>query len=126
MLTQKKTLDNYLFYLSCQLSLKLDARILFLKYDGLSFTTITLRIKECWESNMFYEITSPYFNQDSEWTSCDGSGIICRIREVSQEIDNPKHLSEYDVIYEYYDGKQHTKDAWNFQIRYKPLGVNNA
>ena len=70
---------------------------------------------------MWYSIIHPVFDVGSEWTATDGSNIKCKIVRVDSTADDSQHLADYDVTYEYPDGVRHTKDAWCFQIRYKPV-----
>lgn len=57
----------------------------------------------------------PAFNPGEQWCSIAGK-IACTIVSV-RKFGEGKH--DYEVTYEYLDGVQHSKDTWNFQVRYQ-------
>ena len=63
----------------------------------------------------FHKANGPAFATGEKWISCDGCGIECEIISV-HKFGNGKW--EYDITYMFEDGTTHSKDAWNFQVRY--------
>ncbi len=66
----------------------------------------------------WHKATGPAFHVGEQWISHSGK-IRCKIvavRRYPGAIGH--HTSDYGVTYEYEDGGQHEKDAWNFQVRY--------
>lgn len=65
-------------------------------------------------THKFHKANGPAFNVGEKWESCSGK-IRCEIVSV-RKFGAGKW--DYDVTYQYEDGYQHSKDAWNFQVRY--------
>jgi hypothetical protein len=63
----------------------------------------------------FHKANGPAFNVGEEWVSISGK-IRCHIVSV-RCFGSGKW--DYEVTYRYQDGAEHTKDAWNFQVRYE-------
>lgn len=62
----------------------------------------------------WHKANGPAFKPGEEWRGIAGN-IRCYIVSV-RKFGNGKW--DYEVTYEYPDGSQHSKDAWNFQVRY--------
>ena len=56
----------------------------------------------------------PAFAPGEQWVRHAGK-IRCKIVSVRKFGDDKW---DFEVTYEYEDGVQHSKDAWNFQVRY--------
>lgn len=67
----------------------------------------------------FHKANGSAFNVGEQWRSVSGK-ILCKIVSV-RKYKNCDGKWDYDVTYEYEVGVQHTKDAWNFQIRYQHI-----
>ena len=63
----------------------------------------------------FHPPTGPAFAPGERWQSVSGK-IKCEIVSV-RKIGDEKW--DYEVTYQYPDGATHSKDAWNFQVRYQ-------
>lgn len=69
----------------------------------------------------WHPATGPAFNPGEQWKSAAGK-IRCKIVSVRKYGDGKW---DYDVTYEYEDGVQSSKDAWNFQVRYYHVADEN-
>lgn len=69
----------------------------------------------------WHKANGPAFAPGEQWRSVSGN-IRCEIVSVSKF--GPDKW-DYLVTYKYPDGGGHTKDAWNFQVRYQHIADNN-
>lgn len=64
----------------------------------------------------FHKPNGPAFNCWEQWHAADGSGRVVEIDVVTKFGDGK---FDYDVTYtDIGTGETHTKDAWNFQVKY--------
>lgn len=69
----------------------------------------------------FHKANGPAFAPGEKWESVSGK-IRCEIVSVRKFGDGKW---DYEVTYKYEDGVQHSKDAWNFQVRYEHAADKN-
>lgn len=67
--------------------------------------------------NKFHSPTGPAFTVGEDWVDSSGK-IRCKIVSVTKFGDAKW---DYEVLYRFEDGREHSKDAWNFQVRYHPV-----
>ena len=70
----------------------------------------------------FHPPTGPAFHEGEVWCASDkGRHSVTIVKVAKYRGAVTDHTSDYGVTYEWVEnGKvvQHTKDAWNFQVRY--------
>lgn len=70
----------------------------------------------------FHKATGPAFNVGEVWLASDGSKHSVKIVSVVKYPHATENRNaDYAVTYEWMENgepRQHTKDAWNFQVRY--------
>lgn len=72
-------------------------------------------------TNKFHKATGPAFNVGEKWLASSGSGSSVTITGVRPYSEDAKHISDYEVTYTWMEKgevRTHSKDAWNFQVRY--------
>lgn len=69
----------------------------------------------------WHKANGPAFAPGEPWMSVSGK-IRCEIVSVRKFGDDKW---DYLVTYRYTDGSEHSKDAWNFQVRYGHIADAN-
>lgn len=74
----------------------------------------------------WHKATGPAFNKGEQWVGSGGGRVtIVSVRKYPGAKPDSNHTSDYGVTYEWVDSngevRQHEKDAWNFQVRYKHI-----
>ncbi len=66
----------------------------------------------------FHKATGPAFHEGEVWLSHGGKAkvVIKSVRKYATAQDD--HCSNFEVTYVQSNGVEHSKDAWNFQVRY--------
>ena len=68
----------------------------------------------------FHKPNGPAFNVGEQWISSNGNRVfILSTRKFGEG------KFDYEVTYSQSHGLPHSKDAWNFQVRYNHVADNN-
>jgi hypothetical protein len=75
----------------------------------------------------FHKATGPAFNPGEQWDGVGCSVEIVSVRKYTND-QSTNEIGDYAVTYQWLERGvmvQHTKDAWNFQVRYQHVADRN-